>query len=166
LSNTQAICIRLAEVLSVEYDGVLANYYADPSVHIRYHSDPDQGTVWAFDSAVVSLGATRMFAFRETRNPSRRYVFPVGGGDVLHMFADCQERFQHSVLKEQKPKSKDPVHTAGDGRESAGVRGREVGGVAQASPSTNFTPLASLQPSSSARISLVFKKSLTPSGAP
>jgi hypothetical protein len=31
---------------------------------MRYHSDPDQGTLWDCDTAVVSIGVTRRFAFR------------------------------------------------------------------------------------------------------
>ena len=49
-----AIRRRLCCLLGVDFDGVLANYYADASVHIRYHSDPDQGILWATDTAVVS----------------------------------------------------------------------------------------------------------------
>ena len=52
-------------MVGVDFDGCLANLYADASVHIRYHSDPDQGLLWRNETCVVSAGATRIFAFRD-----------------------------------------------------------------------------------------------------
>jgi hypothetical protein len=90
---------------------------------MRYHIDPDQGVLWGYDTAVVSVGATRRFAFRpiaETRTTTtttwaaaanrpnllvddekiignKPHVFVLMNGDVTEMFNDCQDRFQHSV---------------------------------------------------------------------
>ena len=68
----------------------------------RYHIDPDQGLSWGFDTCVVSVGATRRFAFRnipgkETDIVSQPHNFVVMDGDVTHMFGNCQSQFQHAV---------------------------------------------------------------------
>ncbi|CAJ1949775.1 unnamed protein product [Cylindrotheca closterium] len=84
------------------YDGCLLNLYPDGGSGMRYHIDPDQGTLWAFETAVVSVGCTRRFAFREipssgSSSNAKPHVFVLFQGDVTEMFADCQTRFQHTV---------------------------------------------------------------------
>jgi hypothetical protein len=37
---------------------------------MRYHVDPDQGTLWDYETAVVSVGASRRVAFREIHSSS------------------------------------------------------------------------------------------------
>jgi alkylated DNA repair dioxygenase AlkB len=82
------------------YDCCLLNLYPDGGSGMLYHIDPDQGTLWDYDTAVVSIGATRKFAFREIpkdKRSSQPHNFVVMHGDVTYMFDDCQERFQHTV---------------------------------------------------------------------
>ena len=64
---------------------------------MRYHSDPDQGTVWDYHTAVVSVGATRRFALRSIINMKEHYNFVVLEGDVTEMIGRCQEDYQHCV---------------------------------------------------------------------
>jgi len=82
------------------YDCCLLNLYPDGGSGMRYHIDPDQGSLWDYDTAVVSVGATRRFAFRpigQANTPPHNFV--VMHGDVTWMFADCQKCFQHTVKK-------------------------------------------------------------------
>ena len=89
------------------YDGCLLNLYPDGGSGMRYHIDPDQGDLWDFATAVVSVGATRRFAFRDIPSDhenndknlpaSQPHNFFVMGGDVTEMIHDCQSRFQHTV---------------------------------------------------------------------
>ena len=65
---------------------------------MRYHADPDQGTLWDYDTTVVSVGATRRFAFRDNQLGTV-HSFWVMDGDVTHMFGNCQATFQHTVKK-------------------------------------------------------------------
>lgn len=51
------------------YDGCLLNHYPDGGSAMRYHIDPDQGHLWNFTTAVVSVGASRRVAFRTTDQP-------------------------------------------------------------------------------------------------
>jgi alkylated DNA repair dioxygenase AlkB len=82
------------------YDGCLLNFYPDGESGMRYHIDPDQGSLWGFETAVVSVGATRRFAFRPIQADGKEnapHTFVLFSGDVTEMFNDCQERYQHTV---------------------------------------------------------------------
>jgi len=95
------------------YDGCLLNLYPDGGSGMRYHIDPDQGVRWGFETVVVSIGATRRFAFRSIVDnggekgrsvgstkgaiDSKPHMFVLMEGDVTEMIRDCQERFQHTV---------------------------------------------------------------------
>ena len=100
----------------IYYDGCLLNHYPDGGSAMRYHSDPDQGTLWSYETAVVSIGASRRVAFRETtfaapsaikpsttKTPNQQqpqpqpHTFVVMHGDAMVMVDDCQERYQHAV---------------------------------------------------------------------
>ena len=96
----------------IYYDGCLLNHYPDGGSAMRYHSDPDQGVLWSFETAVVSVGASRRVAFRENTvagasttnsNPKapnlqqQPHNFVVMHGDAMVMVGDCQQRFQHTV---------------------------------------------------------------------
>ena len=94
----------------MDYDCVLLNLYPDGSSGMRYHHDPDQGSLWGYDTAVVSVGETRRFCFRPTPNThstegekgqgkgqgkdGRTHIYTVFDGDVVHMFGRCQEDYQ------------------------------------------------------------------------
>jgi alkylated DNA repair dioxygenase AlkB len=103
---------------SFYYDGCLLNHYPDGGSAMRYHSDPDQGLLWDFNTVVVSVGASRRVAFRAAEHPQpttngaptmhsqtipykgtaeQPHAFVVMHGDVMEMIGDCQERFQHVV---------------------------------------------------------------------
>ena len=94
------------------YDGCLLNLYENGQSGMRYHSDPDQGTLWDYDTAVVSVGACRRFAFRtnDTKQQQQHppHSFVVMHGDVTHMFNDCQKRFQHTVKKADNRNDESP----------------------------------------------------------
>jgi alkylated DNA repair dioxygenase AlkB len=90
------------------YDCCLLNLYPNGGSGMRYHTDPDQGKLWDYDTAVVSVGATRRVAFRNVAAvadstfpvaPSPPHSFHVLHGDVMYMLDDCQDRFQHTVKK-------------------------------------------------------------------
>ena len=128
-------CIRdsIGTSLGRHYCSVLVNHYPDGGSGMRFHSDPGQGEQggWGNSTAVVSVGASRLFTFRRSDDPHVRATFAVRHGDVLHMHSDCQEAWQHSVVREQPG-------------------GREASPHAQhARPSTD----------DAARVSFVFKRS-------
>ncbi|CAN0061635.1 unnamed protein product [Scytosiphon promiscuus] len=88
----------LYERTGVLYDGVLLNLYESRSSAMRYHSDPDVGTLWTQDTSVVSVGDTRQFALRQTLDHSRgRHAFYLSSGDCVRMTEGCQRDYQHCV---------------------------------------------------------------------
>ena len=89
-------------------------------------------------TSVVSVGATRQFVFRGIDDAAKRATFRLRHGDVMHMFGDCQKAWQHSVVR------------ARPGRGLITQHGGDGDGTAEASSDH----------SESARISLVFKRSL------
>ena len=50
---------------------------------------------------MVSLGDTRLFVLRKADEKTVRCTFAVRDGDLVEMFGDCQERYQHSVKVER-----------------------------------------------------------------
>jgi alkylated DNA repair dioxygenase AlkB len=95
----------LQEKTGQYYNGCLLNLYPDGGSGMRYHVDPDQGTLWDHATAVVSVGATRRFSFRDIAS-RETFNFVLMHGDVVEMFGDCQERFQHTVKKADNKKEK------------------------------------------------------------
>jgi alkylated DNA repair dioxygenase AlkB len=97
----------LEEKTGIYYDGCLVNLYPDGGSGMRYHSDPDQGVLWDFQTAVVSLGASRRFSFRDIPSEGKYleqtpHTFVLMHGDVVEMFGDCQTRFQHTVRQAEE----------------------------------------------------------------
>ena len=82
-----------------EYDCCLLNLYPDGESGMRYHIDPDQGELWGYETAVVSVGAARRFAFRPIPGieGGKVHNFVVMDGDVTEMFGQCQQKYQHTV---------------------------------------------------------------------
>ena len=84
-----------------DYDCCLLNLYPDGESGMRYHIDPDQGELWGYETAVVSVGAARRFAFRPIPGiegvNGKVHNFIVMDGDVTEMFGLCQQKYQHTV---------------------------------------------------------------------
>ena len=103
---------RVRDVLQrhtgIWYNCCLLNLYPDGGSGMRYHVDPDQGLLWDYETAVVSVGAVRRFAFRPMEGIMSPHNFVVLDGDVTEMFADCQTRFQHSVKTAENRKELAP----------------------------------------------------------
>lgn len=90
----------LDEQLHQYFDCCLLNLYPDGKSAMRYHIDPDQGSLWDYDTVIVSVGASRRFGFRRVNVDNEKpHTFVVMHGDVTHMFGNCQESFQHAVKK-------------------------------------------------------------------
>jgi len=89
------------------FDCCLINYYPDGESACKFHSDPDMGTLWARDTVVVSFGETRRFHFRpiinindeKSENEQTRYIYRLFEGDIVYMFDECQDDYQHAVMK-------------------------------------------------------------------
>ena len=100
----------LHQQTSVYYDCCLLNLYPDGDSGMRYHIDPDQGHLWGYNTAVVSVGATRRFAFRKINNHNNEkpHNFIVMDGDCTEMFGNCQMEYQHTVKTAEAKKETTP----------------------------------------------------------
>lgn len=96
-----AVQESLRRLSGIDYDSCLVNLYEHGKVGMRYHQDPDQGTLWSTDTHVVSFGCTRTFVLRRTDDHEEHHEFTVEHGDVVHMFGNCQRDYQHCVRVER-----------------------------------------------------------------
>ncbi|KAG8470748.1 hypothetical protein KFE25_009169 [Diacronema lutheri] len=96
-----AVRDTLRALSGIEYDSCLVNLYEHGKVGMRYHQDPDQGTLWSTDTHVASFGCTRAFVLRRTADHALHHEFTLQHGDVVHMFGACQAEYQHCVRVER-----------------------------------------------------------------
>jgi alkylated DNA repair dioxygenase AlkB len=65
---------------------------------MAFHTDPPAyGPTDEFAS--LSLGAERAFAFRSVSNAHDEHRLTLHNGSLLYMGENCQERYQHSLLR-------------------------------------------------------------------
>ena len=82
------------------FDCALLNLYPGGDVACKRHRDPDLGLLWARDSIIVSVGETRRFAFRELgKNEDEAHWFRLRSGDCVWMFANCNDDWEHCVMR-------------------------------------------------------------------
>ena len=93
----------LHEKMGSYYDCCLLNLYPDGDSGMRYHVDPDQGTLWGYDTAVVSVGATRRFAFRTIPSLSQKPMRKKSDGSNYSMDGEnsLQRHLQQQHLQQQ-----------------------------------------------------------------
>lgn len=89
------------EKFKVKFDGILVNYYPDGKSSMGYHSDPIEDK-WDTKFVVISFGDTRNFTFREKVNKDNKINYEFKDGDLIYMFDNCQELYEHSVRKNKK----------------------------------------------------------------
>ena len=92
---------KIKEDFGIEFDGILINYYPDGSANMGYHSDPIDNK-WSNDFIVFSIGAHREFIFRENENRENKIKFEFNDGDIIYMYDDCQDKFEHCVKKSKE----------------------------------------------------------------
>jgi alkylated DNA repair dioxygenase AlkB len=77
--------------------------YRDGSDSVAWHGDTiGRSSTEDTMVAILSLGATRMFALRP-RSGGRSLRLPQGHGDLLVMGGSCQRTWEHAVPKTAKP---------------------------------------------------------------
>ena len=68
-----------------------------------YHGDPIDNK-WSNDFMVISIGVTREFIFREKVKKENKIRYNFENGDMIYMFKDCQENYEHCLKKGKKAK--------------------------------------------------------------
>jgi len=94
----QEIIDMIYKDFGIKFDGVLVNYYENGQVGMGYHSDPIDNK-WDNNFIVYSVGAERKFIFREKGNIDNKIEYLFANGDLIYMYDDCQDKYEHSIRK-------------------------------------------------------------------
>lgn len=90
---------RIEDVLQMEFSVCVALFYPNGSHWIEYHTDyPAFGCTKILPS--ISMGATRNFSLKEKAEPHTVYDIPMEHGDLVIMREECQNLYEHALLKE------------------------------------------------------------------
>jgi alkylated DNA repair dioxygenase AlkB len=92
-----AVRARLAEELSVPFNGALANLYRDGRDAMGWHRDDEPELGPSPVIASLSLGATRRFLVRADGAGTRAVPIDLPAGSLLLAWGDFQQRFRHAL---------------------------------------------------------------------
>lgn len=102
------LLLKLKEMVEAatgeSYNAVLINYYEDGGAGMGWHSDKERELGKNPNIASLSLGETRVFAFRHRKdvvnmkNPKKLVEYVLESGDLLVMKGATQDLFEHSLL--------------------------------------------------------------------
>ncbi|KAJ1489068.1 hypothetical protein T484DRAFT_1615659 [Baffinella frigidus] len=104
---------KLETISGIRFDCCLVNFYPDGDSACAWHSDPDHGRLWSLDECVVSIGETRRFNLRllphaAPEGEREQHSFHLRDGDVFWMTRDCNDKWEHTVLKAEGPDNAGP----------------------------------------------------------
>jgi alkylated DNA repair dioxygenase AlkB len=99
--NDSVLLIKhnIEELLDVEFDYVLLNYYRDGNDYISYHSDREAINEGSNIIASLSLGADRRFILRNIENNSNKVTTMLTNDSLIVMSGKTQIFWQHTVPK-------------------------------------------------------------------
>ncbi len=83
---------------NVEYNFILYAYYRDGNDSITWHSDDEKFLGKSTTISGVSFGNTRDFQLKNKITKEIEKI-PMSHGDLIVMKNDCQETYEHAVLK-------------------------------------------------------------------
>ena len=92
------LIIKTKNDFGLDFDGILVNYYENGQVGMGYHSDPIEEK-WDNNFVIFSIGVDRKFIFREKSNIENKITYNFSNGDLIYMYDNCQELYDHSVRK-------------------------------------------------------------------
>ncbi|RIA90402.1 hypothetical protein C1645_693551 [Glomus cerebriforme] len=91
---------KIEEILNIQFNFVLLNWYKDGKDYIGEHSDNEKGLVKLGVIACVSLGAKRTFIFRNKKNKKITHKINLENGSLIVMRGTTQQYWKHSIPKE------------------------------------------------------------------
>ncbi|GMH42166.1 hypothetical protein BSKO_10085 [Bryopsis sp. KO-2023] len=83
----------------LDFNCVLMNYYRDGEDNVAWHADDEPLFGQNPTIGSVSFGARRDFILRSNSDALQKFVYKLGGGDILVMKGTTQELYKHSVPK-------------------------------------------------------------------
>lgn len=94
---------RLAHVLGVGFNSVLANRYRDGRDAMGWHGDDERELGPTPVIASLSLGATRRFVLKHRQHPERKLALDLSPGSLLVMAGTTQRHYRHALPRTAKP---------------------------------------------------------------
>lgn len=99
--EVRALAVQISDFLSLPFNCVLLNYYADGSQHMGWHADNEPELGDNPYIASLSLGALRRFDLKH-RHQDYQLNLGLGGGSLLLMGEGCQHAWLHRLPKQSK----------------------------------------------------------------
>ncbi len=100
--TVSGVLARVEIACGVEFNHVLLNHYRDGTDSMGWHADNERELGECPAVASISLGAARRFVAK-ARDAGERVDLALGGGDLLLMGGDFQNRYVHAVPKTKRP---------------------------------------------------------------
>lgn len=97
----QALAQRLSIFLSLQFNCVLLNLYADGQQHMGWHADNEPELGHDPFVASISLGATRRFELKH-RSEGWQLALDLPCGSLLLMADGCQQYWLHRLPKQSR----------------------------------------------------------------
>jgi len=95
---------RVEEVLDVQFNSCLVNFYFDGNDGMGFHSDDEKMLDSQHPIASVSIGTDRIFKFQHKATREQKEVL-LKDGSLLVMNPPCQEYWKHALPKNKKEKN-------------------------------------------------------------
>ena len=93
------LAAEVSRVVAHPINNCLANFYADGSSTMGFHSDSTAELAPGSTVAIVSLGQVRTLTFRGKEERQRRLEYRLAPGSLLIMAPSVQTEWQHALLK-------------------------------------------------------------------
>jgi len=96
----QVICHAVENELGFLPNNCLLNFYTDGNSSMGFHSDSTDGLALGSGVAIISLGSVRHIVYRNKKDKSQEYQYPLPAGGLLYMSAEIQEEWLHAIPKD------------------------------------------------------------------
>lgn len=88
---------QIEELLNFLPSNCLINLYSNGKSKLGYHSDQIDILAEGTGVAIVSIGVTRTFRFKNTQDPTLIVDFELESGSLLYMTQEVQKEWQHCI---------------------------------------------------------------------
>jgi uncharacterized protein YaeQ len=95
---------QIEKITKSEYNICLVNYYEDGKRSIGFHSDKEEIGSNNYISS-ISLGEERKLMFRDKSDKNKTFEYILEDGSLFVMGKNCQENYEHSILKDEEVKN-------------------------------------------------------------
>ena len=110
-SNMDHSCQEIPEILqpfinfvnksepTINYNGILVNWYENGSHYIGKHSDDEKDLIPISPIYCFSFGSERNFIIESKSNKDNKYKYKLLNNSLIVMGGDCQKYYKHSIPK-------------------------------------------------------------------